>query len=323
MPRLRLDKSFSTGERCPIARYFAKCESNAMTPSSTVYELLPETSGVAEPLYASATFDKAYGDAFFEGVQPGRLFVDDPVRPTSAMLARTYEYFLAGEPAPALRRFLIDAPAEPGVFQRFYGYVSHTESWRRTVLTDHGGSLEIIGRRSFRLESLPAEIQGWRNRVPAEFEIVPIGLANAEQVDREAHELIGLFWSGYERYARSGFGFCAMTGGQAVGACYAAAVSMSEANLSIAVEPDYRRLGLAFALAAACIEEGLARGGAVTWDCDLPNVASGNLAKKLGFIEGAPFEEHAFPGRATPAASGSWQALPVERGTIPWVPIIP
>src|SRR3954454_12106603 len=118
-----------------------------------VYELSATNVEIARGLFAGATFDRVFIDSFFEGRQPGRLFVDDPVRPASALLCRVYDYFLAGEPQADLRRFIRDAPSEPGVFQvlrdhgvseeipttALYGFVAVTKAWEDALIADHQG----------------------------------------------------------------------------------------------------------------------------------------------------------------------------------------
>src|SRR5262245_37575038 len=82
----------------------------------TLIELDFANAGLARPLFAGASYDRVFVDAFYEGRQPGRLFVDDNAQPAAAMLCRTYEYFFAGKPAPAIRRFVLDAPREAELF---------------------------------------------------------------------------------------------------------------------------------------------------------------------------------------------------------------
>jgi RimJ/RimL family protein N-acetyltransferase len=281
-----------------------------------IYELPPSAFGVAEPLFASATFDRVYVDAVFEGRQSGRIFVDDPRQPSGALLCRTYDFFLAGGPSPALRGFIAEAPVEAGVWDGFYGYVPLNEEWSRVLLEDHDGRLEVIGRRSFRFDPHNRDlISEWRSDLPAGITILPIDAALAQRVDRDLHEHIGLCWGAYDRFTAGGFGFCALAGDVPVSTAYAAAVSDGEVNLGVGTDPAFRRQGLAFAVSAACVEWGLDRGRSVTWDCDTVNPPSAALALKLGFREETPFVELGFPGRATPImSSGLWLAR--EEGEI-------
>jgi RimJ/RimL family protein N-acetyltransferase len=284
----------------------------------------------ASQLFAGATYDRVFVDAFYESRQPGRLFVDDGRRPTAAMLCRTYEYFFAGEPVPAIRQFVRDAPREAGLFSPFpdlatartgamlgfYGMVAISAAWNHALLADHAGQLEVIGRRTFTLP-IAAETWAlaWPERVPAGVAVLPIDVDLAKRVDVELDELIGLFWSGYERFGRHGFGAVAMMGDEIASTAYTVATSAHEINIGVGTAERYRRRGLATLASNACIAMALERGLRPTWDCDETNPASADLARKLGFAEQPSFVELAFPHRAGPnAASGVWSPSPHPLG---------
>jgi GNAT superfamily N-acetyltransferase len=292
------------------------------TPSEAtpVYELPAALSAVAEPLYAGAWADRAYLQAVFEGRFPARIFVDDPERPRAALMCRTYEFFLGGEPAPALRRFIAEAPEEAEVFASFYGYVAFNPDWIAALHADHPGRLEEIGRRSFTFD--PARrslVAGWRERVPEAIAIQPLDLQLARRADVELDEVIGLLWDGYDRYGEQGFGFCAMSGERMASVTFTLARSSQEANLGVATAPAFRRRGLATLCSQATIERALELGLTPTWDCDTANVASARLAHHLGFTEGPSFVEIAFPRRATPTQTHrQWRRSPQPDGGAVW-----
>jgi RimJ/RimL family protein N-acetyltransferase len=304
-----------------------------MTLPDTVFELAPDKIEIARPLFAGATFDRVFIDAFFEGRQIGRLFVDDPDHPTGALLCRSYDYFPAGETAPALRRFIADAPSEPGVFDTlsslrvarqaptiaFYGFVPVTDAWRNALLEDVPG-LESIARRAFQLS--PERAASARSRVPRlpdGFVLRPIDRELARRLDEELDEVLALFWGDYDRYAADGFGACAMAGNEIASINFANAVSDREANLGVVTVEHYRQRGLATAVSFATINQALERGLIPTWDCDAANTTSAHLAEKLGFTEEPSFAELAFPHRAGPAlSSGVWSSEPSSTGTVLW-----
>lgn len=288
-------------------------------------------AGLAEPLFAGASYDRVFADAFFAGQQPGRVFVEAE-QPAAAMLCRTYEYFFAGEPAPAIRRFVRDAPdeahlfapypdlatARTGAMVGFYGMVAFTPAWHDALLADHGGRLEAIGRRTFRLP--PAAIAAARTRaadVPEGMRVVPLDAASARRVDAVLDELIGLLWSGYQRFGEHGLGAAVVAGDAIASVAYAIATSEREVNLGVGTAGAFQRRGLATLACRACIALAGERGLRPTWDCDDANPASANLALKLGFVEEAPFLELAFPGRAGPPRStGLWRADPHPLGRL-------
>lgn len=301
---------------------------------TAISELPLDRISRARPLFASARFDVAYIDAVFDGVQPGRIFVDDPARPASALLTRTYDYYLAGTPAPAMRAFLRDAPGEAGVFAELYGYVPLTGAWEspmlgyvplehewdRALTADFGDRLVRWGRRSFQLVPPRAgSASDRRDRGPTGVEVVPLTRTLAERVDRELNELIGMFWAGYERFGEHGFGACALIDGAPASVCFAIGLSRSHVDLGVATAVAHRRRGLASVVCRTAIDEALDCGLIPTWDCDEVNAASAALALRLGFVEGPRFAELAFPNRVKPMLSdGLWRASTAASGINRW-----
>ena len=288
---------------------------------STVVELAPEQIGLAAPLYADAPAARAYIGAVFEGRSPGRIFVDQVDQPCAALMARSYEYFVAGEPVPSLRRFIAEAPAEPDVFRFFYGYVSFDDAWV-AALREDAPTLEAIGRRTFffHAENRLSAV-GWRDRVPDGVDVVPLDADLAERADAELDEVIGLMWDGYARFAEHGFGTVAVdtASDRLLSVCAAFGRSRTEANLGVGTHRDHRRRGLATLCCRAAIERTLDLGLSPTWDCDELNPPSAALARSLGFTELPPFVELAYPLRDKPAPStGLWHPTPGDGGSTVW-----
>ena len=102
---------------------------------TTVYQVDPVASPAGRALFeqAGVTFDRPMWEAPFDRLMPARLYLDHPVSPTSALLARTYDFFLAGEASPDIIAFLEDAPAESGLYEWFYGFVPLTASWQQAL----------------------------------------------------------------------------------------------------------------------------------------------------------------------------------------------
>ena len=116
-----------------------------------IYELPRALFGRAQKLFAETWMDGAFIRGAFEGRLAGQLFVDDPERPTAAMLVQAFEYYVAGDPGMGeLRRFIADAPAEAEVFEKMYGYVATNTPFAQALLDDHAGRLRVIARRGYR-----------------------------------------------------------------------------------------------------------------------------------------------------------------------------
>jgi RimJ/RimL family protein N-acetyltransferase len=282
-----------------------------------VYELPPHLFEGAAALLGGIWFDEPMIGATLERRQPARVFVDDPRAPAAALLCHRYDYYLAGEARPALRRFIADAPEEAAVFGQVYGYCPAGRGWESSLLSDADGRLVVIPRRSFKYRRPSPPTAG--PLAPAA-KVQTVDRALAAQIDRHFARAISRNWGDPASFQRHAFGYCITVGNAVATIALPAAVSARFADLDIETAPAYRRQGLAYQACAAFIAEGLARGLTICWDADGPNLASAALAVKLGFQEEAPFSELATPDRTPPPQSrGRWRAQAAPDGVTEWI----
>jgi RimJ/RimL family protein N-acetyltransferase len=254
------------------------------------------------PLYAQAPFDAPAYDAVFEGVQPGRIFVDDADAPAAAIMCRTYDYFIAGTSDSPLRTFIKDAPEEANVFQYLYGYVPLNEAWTRALLEDT--NLLVIPRRNFQWDmSKPAP--DFPLPDGARFERVDLALA--ERLDKALDvPLLQIFWGSRDTFLERGFAVCAMHGDALASLIFALALSNTGVIVGVDTFEPFRRQGYGAVVSAAFIREALARGMQPYWDCDSENPPSAAMAARLGFVECEPFKELRAPDWKLPMTRAVW-----------------
>lgn len=281
-----------------------------------IYEIPRASFDLAAPLYDGRWFDEAFIDAIFEGTQDGRLFVDDPRQPRTALLCRTYEYYIAGDHTNQdLRQFIADAPAEAGVFADLYGFCALSRAWDDALLSDLGERLVVIGRRSFKIKGERARLLDWRVMMPAGISIVPIDHTLIARINAMLEPMpgIGIFMGGAGRFFEYGFGVCAMQGETVASVAHTGSVSSRYADIDINTAAPFRGQGLATLAAAACVEECIARGLIPTWHTDATNIASMATARTIGYEEGAPFSQLSPPEGTRPRLSqGRWAATPLD-----------
>lgn len=288
----------------------------------TIYQVDTTASAAGRALFTASgvSFDRPYWEAAFDGRIPSRLYLDHPTAPVGAILARTYDFFLAGDASSALGDFLVDAPAAANLYQWFYGFVPLTAPWR-DELPRRFPQLFLENRRAFRLPPTGFEAaRSWPERVPSGVRMAPLDAALAERADAEIPEVIAILWDGYDAFGRGGWGFVAIDeDGNLLSTAYAVGLTDREVNIGVGTAPFARKRGLARLVSQVCITKAEELGLEVTWDCDLGNVASGRLAASLGFIEEEPFVEYGFPDRTTPHSNGRlWLSKPLGDGVIEW-----
>ncbi|MGH2550473.1 MAG: GNAT family N-acetyltransferase [Thermomicrobiales bacterium] len=288
----------------------------------TIYEVEAANSPAGRALFAASgvSFDRPYWEAAFDGRVASRLYLDHPTEPSSGVLARTYDFFLAGETSTGLEDFLVDAPDAANLYQWFYGFVPLTAAWR-DELPRRFPQLFREDRRAFRLSPEGyAAARTWKERLSSEIRMAPLDAGLAERCDADIPEVISILWDGYDTFARNGWGFVAIDGdGNLLSTAYAVGLTDREVNIGVGTAPFAQRRGLAKLVSQVCIAKAESLGLEMTWDCDLNNERSGKLAESLGFVEENPFVEYGFPDRATPTSNGNlWLRKPLDDGVIEW-----
>ena len=146
-----------------------------------------------------------------------------------------------------------------------------------------GNRLIKFPRYSFSSDSICAErINTFLDSSPHRSRIVPLDSEILSQVAGQPdHFLDILVFESAEDFLKRGFGYALTHGNTLAGVAYSSLVSNAAIEVSVYVEPDYRRKGIATALGCALIRECLSRNIDPHWDA--ANVESCTLAEKLGY----------------------------------------
>lgn len=253
-----------------------------------LYELSPSdyanTRAVFQPLE-----HRPFCQAVLEGVEPGRIFVDNPDAPQTAfMVVREAWGYLAGNPHnqafnQALNRAIfareVSSPEVP-----LLQLICHPEGWHEEVAAIcHPRRPVAEARRYYVGRSLDDD---WSARVPEGFSLRPIDEGLLEQpgldLPEDVRKLIEARRSAEDPF-RAGFGFVAMHGGRIAAYAMVDCIASEFADIFLFTDEAYRRRGLAIVTSAATIAYGLERGlSSISWDCAAHNLGSLRTAERLG-----------------------------------------
>lgn len=111
--------------------------------------------------------------------------------------------------------------------------------------------------------------------------IVPI--VASDFVNESIQNDVLLFWNETEEMLEKSVGIKAMNGNKLIGSCTPAAYVNGHHEIDIAVDREYRKQGIGYAMAYTFITECYKRGEKPGWDCVSHNAPSKALAIKLGF----------------------------------------
>lgn len=230
---------------------------------------------------------KVLPSAICEGINPGRIFVDQHENPQTALIwSPVGYYFLAGNPAQAkdlaeISRVLTEifVPASQATGETGFILIPSQAGWKEHLpaLLPGRGVIEIY-RRPFAFDPAQFAAQGnWRERLPQGFRLQTVDAAFAEKVGVRAS------WASIDDFLANGLGFALLNGDEIASACISVFASRERLEIDVHTDEKYQRRGFAMLTTSAFIEECLRRGQQPNWECFWENEASTQLAGRLGF----------------------------------------
>jgi RimJ/RimL family protein N-acetyltransferase len=257
-------------------------------------ELTPDQFARVRPLFASFEYSLSL-QAAIEGVNPGRIFVDDAARPRTGMALTVEGYLLAGEHddpeiLEALRQFLRDSIFTGKVYVNGADSLSlavHPETWeaRLPQLIPAYEALKLP-RYHYLCRQVALD---WRSSLPKGYTMRRIDrelladpdLALSEDLDEEEIEA---YWGSVAHFLERGIGFCVLHGAEEVSHCTADCAAGTQIDVGVYSARAHRRKGLAAAVVAATVEHCLSHGARqVGWHCNVENTGSWKTAERVGF----------------------------------------
>lgn len=246
-----------------------------------------------------------------DGVQPGRVVVNDAQQPTAAVVfgktvqsSRWLGCPQVGDSHDSIDEIFV---AELAAFvrreqrpdERLPVWVTtRDESWDRAVRTVYGQSLFCSPRTEFEFHA------DWYARAkkasvpPGGVVVRPITAAHLEMFLPLKRMNLSV-WSTVADYLTGGPAFGAFLGEQWVGYCDSLFVGGGLAELNIGIlQRDHRGAGIGTLLAQSYIDACLDLGLTPCWSCETANTASYRMAKGLGF---EPLREYTAYSSVDPA----------------------
>lgn len=209
--------------------------------------------------------------------QMGRVYVDDIHHPTAFQIqVGPFNYF-AGDVTTQGAQLFLDA-VDP-----YRLYMPSAPGWMEAFLQRYPGRWVNMQRYSYSSEALDCDHLGWlvessswRDRV------CRMDLSFVQGLWGQEHFIELSDFDSPEDFIRRGVGYFIRSGEEIAGAAYASLVCSRGIEVSLYVEPAYRRQGMATVLSARLLRWCLEHHADANWDAANPE--SCRLAEKLGYL---------------------------------------
>lgn len=229
--------------------------------------------------------------AVVNGNNPGRIFVANPIEPTTALIWIQGQegYQIVGDAqcksfVTGLEDFIRNN-LEPELKMRNINWVEIGVdfTWDRTIqaiFNKRNISSDIQHVFSKNENSLPIEIQD--NKVfiqRIDRDLLKSGrLANHSFLEKK----ILRFWNSLDSFSQHGFGYFAEMNNNVVSLCFSAFVADQTHAIEIETLEEFRRKSYGTAVARAFVQECVEKGIQPYWDCSPDNTGSIGVAQTIG-----------------------------------------
>lgn len=235
--------------------------------------------------------------ALLGGYSPGRIFVDDPAKPKTALALTVDGYYLAGDHSDAgirqaLSEFFRDKIFTgevyngPDFWMMLAVHPAEWETYLPEIIPTH--EPEKVHRFQYSCDHAAYD---WRTTLPDDYHMIPLieilnGSVKAEiPEDLQGEVNLAVLWGSLEGYIRQGMGMAVVHDHQVVTICRAVCATNEILEIGIDTLPAFRHHGLAAAATVATVEQGLQHGfHQISWQCDFDNIGSWKTAEKAGFV---------------------------------------
>lgn len=220
-----------------------------------------------KPLFKDIRF--FMGNSVLDGVM-GKAYVDNTLNPQIAFLVVRSYCFMSGNLSKEKLKDIINDN-----FKNFI--LIPSDSLKSKIESIYKDS--IIKRQRFSIKKEVKfnenKLKDMVNKIPSKFEIVKINKNLADRIKKE--DFINIT----DDYEKNGIGYCCMYNKEIIGVASSNIFYKDGIEVNIRVKENYRRRGIATAMAANLILECLRENKKISWDAY--NINSVKLAEKLGF----------------------------------------
>lgn len=237
--------------------------------------------------------ETSYPASILDGIQTGRIFVDDTIVPQAAIfwhycgIAYVTGKTKDSEFIQALYT-LLDRTYEPKQRSFYLIVAKEACNWITVLDSFHERNPDIQKRERF---SFIFNYNSYQKSIlHNNITVLPVGFSYFEIQSEHLLELSGRVipsysWDNNNDFFNfgKGFGIYDVTKNRIVCTSFSSGIGDGKIDIGIETQPDYRRMGFATLCAARMVRYVLENGMLPDWGCDTMNQGSASTAIKIGF----------------------------------------
>lgn len=244
-------------------------------------------------LSTEITCETSYPASILDGLQTGRILVDDPIVPQAAIFWHycgiAYVTGKTNNPDFIQTLYtLLDRTYEPNQRSFYLIVTKEAHNWVTILDSFHEKNPDIQKRKrnsfifnqhSFQESFLNMNVSALSDGF-SYFEILP------NHLSRLSGRVIPSYsWDNYDDFFKfgKGFGIYDVTNNRIVSTSFSSGIGDGKIDIGIETQPNYRRMGFATLAAARMIKYTLENDMLPDWGCDAMNQGSILTALKVGF----------------------------------------
>lgn len=244
-------------------------------------------------LSSEITCETSYPASILDGIQTGRIFVDDTIVPQAAIF---WHYcgiaYVTGKTKDSefnqALYTLLDRTYEPNQRSFYLIVAKEACNWITVLDSFHERNPDIQKRERF---SFIFNYNSYQKSIlDNNITVLPEGFSYFEI---QSEHLLGLSgrvipsysWDNNNDFFNfgKGFGIYDVTKNRIVCTSFSSGIGDGKIDIGIETQPDYRRMGFATLCAARMVRYVLENGMLPDWGCDTMNQGSASTAIKIGF----------------------------------------
>jgi len=239
---------------------------------------------IIQPFLNEIDFETAYPYSIVESRQHGRIFVDNVESPNTVLFWHYCGFaYLVGDTDNNDFNFnlcrLLSGEFEDN--QRRLILHINDNKWNEQIIDimKNMGNIYSNERYIFRFDKVQHESQKYS--VPKCFSVNEI---NDNILAKLKGKIVPSFsWHTAEEFLQHGKGFCLIDNKNISCTAFSSGIGNRQMDIGVETNEQYRGKGLGTLVAAEMVEYASNNGYEPAWGCDVNNIASATVAKKLGF----------------------------------------